>query len=119
MSPADVPRIRKVKRPAAPDTTPPRSPWLDALRLQVSARSPRLALCFDGSENPGQIKWTTTVEPVRGTVSEHELAPMLNTAPVTAAQRECLLEVLRSPAYKLPTASAPDAPTRVGLVIEF
>ncbi|MFL5320118.1 MAG: hypothetical protein ACJ790_10725, partial [Myxococcaceae bacterium] len=51
----------------------PAPSWLDDFRLQVSARSPRLAECFKGSDRPGALRWTAAVNAESGTVSDHEL----------------------------------------------
>lgn len=116
--PRNPPRIPKKDRPAM-DLTPPAAPsWLDRFRLQVSARSPRLAACFEGSDEPGQLKWTTSVEPGQGAVSEHQLQPMLDTRELSAEERTCVIGVLSSPRYQL-GGDGPETPVRVGLVIAF
>lgn len=109
-------RIDRRDRPEYPPAVPVPVPWLDAFRMQVSARSPRLARCFVGTEQPGRMKWTTSVVPAEGAVSEHDLEPVLATRELTAAERACVLEVLSEPAYTLIGA---DGPSRVSLVIEF
>lgn len=118
-SPLQSPRVQRLDRPALDVTPPGPPPWMEDFRLQVAARSPRLARCFDGVERPGQLKWTTSVHPVEGSVSEHSLEPMLMTGTITAAERDCLLRVLTEPAYRLRTGDQPSTPSRVGLVIEF
>ena len=101
---------------AAPSTPP----WLDDFRMQVSARSPRLADCFTGTDRPGALRWTTAVNPENGSVSDHSLEPIGGTADLLQDQRECLLKVLSSPVYKIPKQDAGNVlPSRVGIVIEF
>lgn len=112
-------RIDRQERPGfkAPPAPPPS--WIDAFRMQVAARSPRLAECFEGSDRPGTLKWTTTVEPTTGLVSEQELEPMLMSAELTSRERACVLGVLEDPPYKLDPGEERTTPSRVGIVIEF
>lgn len=103
--------------------------WLEELRTQVSARSPRLAHCFNGAERPGALRWTASVNPSSGWVSEHELEPVGQAGAVdlSKAQRDCLVLGLSSPAYRLyRSQGAPQGaqqtavlPERISLVIEF
>ena len=119
--PAPIPPGRIRPRPR-PDFTPPapkQLDWIGDFRLQVAARSTRLATCFEGVTDPGALKWTTSVEPVEGTVAEHGLEPMLLSAELSAVQRACVLEVLSSPTYRLTPGEEPSTPSRVSLVIEF
>jgi hypothetical protein len=78
-----------------------------------------LARCFEGVEHPGQLKWTTTVEPTKGSVTDPSLEPLLDTADLTSAQRQCALDVLREPRYTLPPDAGLAGPQRVGVVVEF
>lgn len=94
-------------------------PWLDAYRMQVAARGPRLAACFVGVPRPGALKWTASVEPRSGRVSDHALEPTLQSDPLTAAQRACALEVLAEPPYRLAPGELRSTPSRVSLAIEF
>lgn len=112
-------RIPRQPRPAIPVRPPGPPSWLDAFRMQVTARSPQLAACFEGSEFPGQMRWTTSVEAVQGSVSQHQLEPMLDTRALSADERACLLGVLSRPRYDLVTGDEPSTPQRVGLVIQF
>ncbi len=102
------------------DNGPRRSPnWLDDFRLQVSARSPRLAQCFTGTDGPGALRWTTSVNPESGAVSDHDLAPVGPGAELSAKQRECVLKALSNPPYRLNESVARGLPDRISLVIEF
>ncbi|MEZ4316668.1 MAG: hypothetical protein R3F61_04170 [Myxococcota bacterium] len=112
-------RIPRRARPPFAGQDPAKLPWIDAFRMQVAARSPRLGACFIGADRPGTLRWTTFVEPVEGKVSEHELEPMLLTDDITAQERACVLAVLTEPAYTLPVDETRSTPSRVGLVLEF
>lgn len=114
-----TPRLPRTDRPEFVAAPPEPVPWLASFRLQVAARSPRLATCFEGSERPGRLKWTTSVEPGDGHVSEHAIEPMLRTDDLTAAERACVTGVLSDPPYRLDGAEPRSTPHRVGLVIEF
>lgn len=93
--------------------------WLDDFRLQVSARSGRLAQCFAGTERPGALRWSTSVNPENGAVSEHELEPVGQSVELGGEQRACVLLALSSPAYRLSEAQQQALPKRISLVIEF
>lgn len=99
--------------------------WIDAFRLQVAARSPRLAACVSGSAQPGTLRWTTAVNTDSGAVSEHALELVGASTSLDEQQQLCMLGVLSSPAYKLAESSdhqggsEPTTPKRVSLVIEF
>src|SRR5262249_47730559 len=49
-------KVKPQHRGAYGVETPPPPPWLDAFLLQVSARSPRIAECFTGSDRPGVLR---------------------------------------------------------------
>lgn len=118
--PEPPPKVRKRSRPGYAPTAPGPLPWLDALRLQVAARGPRLAACFTGASRPGALRWTASVDPGQGLVSDQGLEPVLDTDPLTREQRDCALGVLAEPPYRLiPDGAEPSTPARVGLVVEF
>jgi hypothetical protein len=94
-------------------------PWLDEFRLQVSARSPRLAKCFVGAERPGALRWVCSVNASSGAVSDHELEPVGTGDELTPAQVACLTAALSAPTYRLTQLTPADLPNRVSLVIEF
>ena len=112
-------RVARRDRPDYRSKTPPTLPWIDAFRLQVAARSPRLAECFVGVARPGRLKWTTSVEPSQGKVSQHDIEPTLLSDPLTKRQRTCIIDVLSQPPYQLESGQERSTPARVGLVIEF
>jgi hypothetical protein len=93
--------------------------WLDAFRLQVSARGPRLAQCFTGTDRPGVLRWTASVNPESGAVADHELEPLGPGAELKREQRDCVVRVLSSPTYRLSAPRAQVLPNRISLVIEF
>ena len=112
-------QVARQDRPEMHTKAPPALPWIASFRMQVAARSPRLAICFVGVTQPGALKWTTSVEPAGGVVSDDTIEPTLSSAPLTRSQRACVLTVLSEPAYNLTLDDAPSTPSRVGLVLEF
>ncbi|MFT4623606.1 MAG: hypothetical protein ACI8PZ_002262 [Myxococcota bacterium] len=116
---APAPRLDMVPRPAFEAPAPQPLPWIGAFRMQVAARSPRLAECFVGVARPGQIRWTASVEPGSGVSSDHVLEPMLRSAALSRAERTCVLGVLSNPPYRLDHGDERSTPARVGIVLEF
>ncbi|MCB9761294.1 MAG: hypothetical protein H6739_15740 [Alphaproteobacteria bacterium] len=112
-------RIQRRDRPEYVVDPPPPVPWLTDFRIQVVARSPRLAACFLEAPNPGTLRWSTSVDPTTGAVSEHTLEPTLLSDPLTREQRTCVLAVLSEPRYRLEAEADQATPQRVGMVIEF
>jgi len=112
-------RIERQDRPEFRSEPPREVVWTRSFRLQVAARGPRLAACFEGMERPGRLKWSTAVEPVEGRVSDHQLEPMLLTQGVTSQEEACVLDVLSDPPYRIDADEGSSGPTRVSLVIEF
>lgn len=106
----------------AGEATPTPS-WLDDYRMQVAARSPRLAECFTGAEKPGALRWSAAVNAISGAVSDHALEPAGPGPSVLDEQRECVLSALSNPKYKLNVpkdeAGTQTLPRRVSIVIEF
>ncbi len=86
-------------------------------RIQVTARSTRLSACFEGAATPGLLEWTATVDPRLGTASEATLTPLRPTDTVLPADRDCALDVLAQPPYRLSAPTEP--PAQVRLLIEF
>jgi len=111
--------LPRLDRPELAAPTPTEPDWLQAFRLQVAARAPRLAPCFEGASAPGHLRWSAAVEPRRGTVSDHLLEPLLPEDVITTEARDCALAVLSDPPYRLPSEDAPTTPTRVALVLTF
>lgn len=111
-------RIGRKERPEFRNPTPPPADWLVALRIQVAARGPRLARCFEGTDRPGALEWTAVVDVERGVVSDHGFEPVLDGAQLSKALERCLIGVLSAPPYRLP--AAPDAGRpRVSIIVEF
>lgn len=113
------PRIDPIERPRFETEPAPALPWLDDFRLQVAARSPRLADCFVGAERPGRMRWTAAVDPGGGLVSEQLFEPVSAWDMLTAEQEACIEQVMAQPGYTLDAGDGPSTPTRVSLVIEF
>ncbi|MGC4120582.1 MAG: hypothetical protein QM765_39585 [Myxococcales bacterium] len=111
-------QVSPVSRPAFEPVSAPPAAWVQELRLQVAARSPRLAECFTGAQGPGALRWAASINPQSGVVSDHELVTVGTGEQLPRDQRECLIKVLSAPPYRL-SASAGTAPDRVGMVIEF
>ena len=112
------PPIQRMDRPEYTSEVPEPLAWLDSFRMQVAARSPRLAECFVGAERPGRLKWTASVDPLEGKVSEHQLEPVLTTDALTATQRACAVDVLSEPSYTL-VGEGRATPSRLSMIIEF
>ena len=93
--------------------------WVEQFQIQVVARSPRLAECFVGVDRPGALRWTCALNADSGAVSEHELEPVGAEVNVTAAQRQCVLDVLSKPGYALTDVPKQGLPQRIGFVLEF
>ena len=94
-------------------------PWLDAFRLQVAARSPRLAKCFTGQDRPGALRWTSSVNPKSGAVSDHELELIGSADELRREQKLCLEGVLNAPRYLFENIPGQALPSRISMVIEF
>lgn len=93
--------------------------WVDAFRLQVAARSPRLSSCFNGTDRPGALRWTTLVSRETGSVGSHDFEPMGTGGGLSKAQLDCLTEVLSKPGYSLDGEMVAGLPERVSMVLEF
>jgi hypothetical protein len=123
------------KRPGYSLDARPGPDWLDDFRLQVAARSPRLARCFNGSDRGGAIRWTVSVDAKTGAVADHELEPLGGGAalPLRASAsgvprgaadlggepRACVTRVLSDPPYLVRDPPPSALPHRVSLVLEF
>lgn len=119
--PARRPRRAKVhlvarERPAFGKEAPEPDTWLPAFRLQVAARAPRLARCFEGAERPGALRWSAQLDPGLGLVSDQTFEPVLQGAGLSAARRACLAKVMAEPGYAL---EGGEGVARVSMVIEF
>ncbi len=112
-------RIPRKDRPAFVNNAPESLLWVASFRLQVAARGARLAQCFVGAERPGAIKWTASVEPVSGRVSDHVLEPAHESEPLTAEQKGCVIAVVSDPPYRLEGGGVRATPQRVAVAIEF
>lgn len=93
--------------------------WLDDFRLQVAARSPRLAQCFTGTDKPGALRWTAALNADSGAVSDHQIEPIAPSGELKREQYDCLTRILSDPRYKLKPAVSEVLPDTIALVIEF
>jgi hypothetical protein len=118
-SPPSKLRMQRLDRPEYKSEVPEVLPWVASFRLQVQARSPRLAACFVGAQRPGRLKWTAAVEPGDGRVSDQTLEPTIEDQALTKEQRSCVIGVLSEPPYNLEIGDERSTPSRVGMVIEF
>jgi hypothetical protein len=98
---------------------PPVPPWLDAFRLQVAARSPRLARCFEGNERPGAMRLSALVNAGSGRISEPVVEPAFRGTDLTSTQEKCLVRVLAGQPYQLVAVAPEAASRRVSLIFEF
>lgn len=112
-------RIKSVQRASYEGQAQVPPTWLEEFRLQVAARSPRLATCFTGTDRPGALRWTAALNAESGAVSDHELETVGAATSVSQAQHECLLKALSNPTYRLNVPKGQALPDRVGMVIEF
>lgn len=111
-------RIRGSERPEFQNPTPAPPDWLVALRIQVAARGPRMARCFEGAQQPGALQWSARVDIGRGVVSDHAFESVLGGADLSKTLERCLIGVLASPPYHLPPAPEAGQP-RISIVVEF
>lgn len=102
----------------ATEPAPPPA-WLSQFRLQVAARSTRLAACFNGAEKPGALRWSALVHAQSGRVTESAVEPVFRGVSLDEKQEVCLIGVLTDPAYKLDEPDPEAAARRVSLIFEF
>lgn len=112
-------RLEPQKRPGYTLDARPGPDWLDDFRLQVAARSPRLAECFNGSERGGRLRWTVSVDSKTGTVADHDFEPLGASANMGSKQASCAAGVLSNPGYVLKDPPQEALPNRVSIVLEF
>ena len=94
-------------------------PWLPQFRLQVAARSPRLASCFDGAERSGALRWSALVHARAGRVTESVVEPVFRGVNLEEAQLDCLVKGLSELPYVLDEPDPQAAARRVSLIFEF
>lgn len=112
-------KLATQKRPGYTLDARPGPDWLDDFRLQVAARSPRLAQCFNGSERGGTLRWTTSVDAKTGVVSDHDFEPLGASANMGGKQATCVAHALSDPPYLLKNPPPDALPNRVSLILEF
>ncbi len=106
-------------RPGYQTGAQPPPTWIDEFRLQATARSPRLAQCFEGTDRPGALRWVAALNPETGSVSDQDLEPVGPHTALTVEQRACVARALATPGYRLTRPPNQPFPERVSLVIEF
>jgi hypothetical protein len=117
--PLKAPHLGKQQRGTLTVDLSASPPWLEELRLQVAARSPRLADCFRGADKPGALRWTTGVNPENGAVFDPDFE-LIGDTMWQLGQRECITRVLSNPRYRFQHLPPPSAtPPRVSLMLEF
>lgn len=92
------------------------APWLPALRLQVAARAPRIARCFEGQGEPGAVEWVTTVDPTTGVTADHAFEVIGGGVTLGKPLKACLVAALSTPPYGL---EGGEGAARISLLIEF
>ncbi len=112
-------RTKKKKRPKIAVKAPPPPPWLDQFRLQVSARSPRLATCLNGAERPGALKLSGLVHAKSGRVTAAKVEPVFRGSTLSQKQLDCLVKKLIEQPYNLKDPDPEAAARRVSLIFEF
>ena len=120
--PQAAPPTRTATRPRAQykAESPVEPPWVEAFRLQVAARSQRLAECFVGVSKPGAIRWAASLTADTGAVFDQKIEPVPPGEDLTPEQQHCVMNVLEKPRYqKLATTYAAALPETVSLVLEF
>ena len=111
--------LSPLERPRLQVAVPPSPDWLDAFRMQVLARGPRLAQCFEGQARPGALRWTCALVPSTGMTSDHTFEPLGGGS--LEGREPCMRDVLSRPPLQRVAMPGADAttPVRVSLVIEF
>jgi hypothetical protein len=112
-------KVKKNDRDAMEVKPPPPPSWLGQFRLQVAARAPRLASCFEGNERPGALRWSALVHAKSGKVTESIVEPAFRGASLDDRQTKCLIEGLTAAPYNLTEPDDQAAPRRVSLIFEF
>jgi hypothetical protein len=93
--------------------------WVDDFRLQVAARSPRLAECFVGLDKPGALRWTAAVNAKSGAVADHQIESVPPSPELQRGQHDCVVRILSNPNYTLRALQEEALPKSIALVIEF
>jgi hypothetical protein len=112
-------KVDKSDRGAMEVEPPPPPSWLPQFRLQVAARSPRLASCFEGNERPGALRWSALVHAKSGKVTESIVEPAFRGATLDDRQTKCLIDGLTAAPYNLAEPDDQAGPRRVSIIFEF
>ena len=126
LQPPQKPRLGRIAKQSRNNykIAPQKSlPWMDEFRLQVAARSARLAKCFVGVERPGSLDWSCTVNPKSGVIFEQEIEMTQVGATLSQDQENCISSVLADPGYHFNESVNPsethNLSHRLRMVIEF
>ena len=95
--PASVPPKR---RPSLNVKPPPQPVWLEEFQRQVSARSPLMAKCAEGARAPGLLRWSGSVNPSSGILSEQVIESINANQALTETQQRCILRALGTLPFK-------------------
>ncbi|MCP4500573.1 MAG: hypothetical protein GY822_11490 [Deltaproteobacteria bacterium] len=112
-------KVKTSKRPSLAVKPPPPPSWLAQFRLQVATRSPRLAACFNGNDQPGAMRWSALVHAKSGRVYEAVVEPAFRGSTLTQKQVDCLVEGLTEKRYHLDEKNPQAAARRISLIFEF
>lgn len=112
-------KVDKSDREGMEVKPPPPPSWLGQFRLQVAARSPKLAACFEGNEKPGALRWSALVHAKSGKVTASSIEPAFRGAPLSERQAQCLIKGLTDVPYNLTEPDDSAAPRRVSIIFEF
>ena len=113
--PASVPPKNRPKLNVNP---PPQPIWLEEFQRQVSARSPLLAKCAEGARAPGLLRWSGSVDPSSGVLSEQAIESVDATQALTETQQECILRALGALPFNFPNPGDRQA-RRIRLLLEY
>ena len=105
-------------RPKLNVNPPPQPIWLEEFQRQVSARSPLLAKCAEGARAPGLLRWSGSVDPSSGVLSEQAIESVDATQALTETQQECILRALGALPFNFPNPGDRQA-RRIRLLLEY
>ena len=113
--PASVPPKRRPNLNVKP---PPQPVWFEEFQRQVSARSPLMAKCAEGARAPGLLRWSGSVNPSSGIISEQVIESVNANQALTETQQKCILRALGTLPFKLRDPGDGQA-RRIRLILEY
>jgi len=114
-APASVPPH---SRPHLNVKPPPQPIWLEEFQRQISARSPLLAKCAEGARAPGLLRWSGSVDPSSGVLSEQAIESVNANQALTETQQECILRALGTLPFNFPHPGDGES-RRIRLILEY